>query len=465
MQELLTLVGGEAFFLNESPGAGIFLNEVNRMKRLLGFLLLLGLIVLFGCVSEEDLEAELESFSPEEIEEMRIAEEGGYVGRAYFPSKTKAPAKSLIEKYDSRSYLSCKDSDGGIYPDTRGEAVSLYYYPPDSTKQKKEIVTDKCQGNIVKEAFCNIKNKKPSSQDISPGGTFNKCMDGVGINVCEPETVENGVVSGYPECEITCNSGYHLVDKTCVPYVCVGEILRNAELCLGDGQGLTADTAISLRADCFSDDKCEYVCLRDFIYRRRHPVSGNPFCARRDCPYRRVDDGEGNCVCDNLDLVNDEESGVTYVDPGTCSVICHGEEKDYYTYDDQQRKCIHSCVDSDGGIDPLVGGNSYSDFERKDDRCPDPFHNFILYESYCKGGSPELEEVDCGTLGKRCLRDPNSGWGKCGDIIFCNNPTQPYWNGINSCQASCYGAAVPPNQPVPCDQLTAAQIRQRLGIS
>jgi len=68
-----------------------------------------------------------------------------------------------------------------------------------------------------------------------------------------------------PKCEVTCDTGYHKLGKTCVPniYHCTGGVSHSTS-CSNDGINLTVNTDRTLVTDCSSpegsDPKCEVVC-------------------------------------------------------------------------------------------------------------------------------------------------------------------------------------------------------------
>ncbi|MBI2173045.1 MAG: hypothetical protein HYT73_02415, partial [Candidatus Aenigmarchaeota archaeon] len=67
---------------------------------------------------------------------------------------------------------------------------------------------------------------------------------------------------GEPKCEYVCSSSHTKQGNQCEPlspYVCLGQVPSNAELCSNDNTDLTQSTQITLASSCTSP-KCEYIC-------------------------------------------------------------------------------------------------------------------------------------------------------------------------------------------------------------
>ena len=132
--------------------------------------------------------------------------------------------------------LFCEDTDSGIdwlnfgtitddkYVDGKDDYCITF---KEGTPQEKTYLF---------EGVCvNNKYRRYNKNCKEYGQTWN-CVEGACVNlVCDVQEVENGVVSDYPDCEISCDDGYVFEDDVCVELVCeVQEVENNV---VGDYPG------------------------------------------------------------------------------------------------------------------------------------------------------------------------------------------------------------------------------------
>jgi hypothetical protein len=67
-----------------------------------------------------------------------------------------------------------------------------------------------------------------------------------------------------PKCQYVCNEGFEPSGNTCVPIVCKGAPIANANLCEGDDIGLKLSASYTLADSCSepvgSAPKCQFIC-------------------------------------------------------------------------------------------------------------------------------------------------------------------------------------------------------------
>ncbi|MBI2173043.1 MAG: hypothetical protein HYT73_02405, partial [Candidatus Aenigmarchaeota archaeon] len=86
----------------------------------------------------------------------------------------------------------------------------------------------------------------------TPPSSSEQCQgDSTGLTQNTQITLVNSC--GTPKCEYVCGSGYTKQGNQCEPlspYVCLGQVPSNAELCLNDNTGLTQNTQITIANSC-----------------------------------------------------------------------------------------------------------------------------------------------------------------------------------------------------------------------
>lgn len=96
--------------------------------------------------------------------------------------------------------------------------------------------------------------------------------DGTGLTVATSNTVASVCsrpTGSNPKCQYICNEGYEPSGNICVPIVCKGARIANADLCRGDDVDLKPGDSNTLAESCSSPEgsvpKCQFVCKDGYV--------------------------------------------------------------------------------------------------------------------------------------------------------------------------------------------------------
>jgi parallel beta-helix repeat protein len=150
--------------------------------------------------------------------------------------------------------LFCEDTDEGIDYKNFGTITD------NKNPNGKDDYCYESNGiNYVFEGHCIDNAYRRYNKDCKDYGQTWDCVEGACVNqVCEVAEVDNGVVSAYPGCELSCNEGYDLEDGVCVEWVCEdtdGDGVCNVDEILG----CTDETALNYNPEATEEDNtCEF---------------------------------------------------------------------------------------------------------------------------------------------------------------------------------------------------------------
>jgi hypothetical protein len=178
------------------------------MKKLL-FILILTIILLASMVSASpysDLNKEQKTFYWKCIKPcygfLQTQEYQEYMSCAI---SCMQQAQDYIPQPDS-----CEDTDNGIDYKNFGIVTDNKY-----SEGKEDYCYTANGKNYVFEGVCVNNKYRRYQKNCKEFGQTWDCVEGACVNqVCDE--VDNGVVSNYPDCEISCNEGYYLEDDECV---------------------------------------------------------------------------------------------------------------------------------------------------------------------------------------------------------------------------------------------------------
>ncbi len=240
----------------------------------------------------------------------------------------------------------CSVYDGGVKPFDRAYMVG--------TEQEVTVTVtaSSCaaysdQASCEADASCDwldqcsgVKERTPYGCVEAPASFSESCSVMCGAQ-CDGTTV---IPNGYCDlttCTPACNPGYTWNGTACeaTAYSCTGPVPDpNAQLCLGDDQGLTADTPKVLTFACSapagSAPKCEYVCGAGYVYNS----TGGAHCSV----------GVGSAVCGNSAVEPGEQcDDGNMVDGDGCSATC------------QYENCLDAFTGPSGGSCSNIGTDGY----------------------------------------------------------------------------------------------------------
>ena len=271
----------------------------------------------------------------------------------------------------------CVDTDGGRDYITSGMILSGADIP------------DICMGNTLRERYC-YDTLTYTSEDID-------CTTLLINGICE---------------EGECREGD-------IPYIPPVEEEEEIETNCGDGIDNDGDGLI----DC-ADPDCSYPFedggCGDFEYSCEH-LSDYPTCGGT-CPtgsycgvYNIADgtlDGGGWCEC-----IPDGE--ISCYDSEDCTGWCDDDYEYICTGDSFGCYCewlydLDTCFDSDGGIEPTIGGFVFYTPLNLADYCESKFDEWLI-EYSCEGEGIASNPIDCTELGLICIDGEYDEGAYCGE--------------------------------------------------
>ncbi len=165
---------------------------------------------------------------------------------------------ATIENGVVSEYPDCEITcnDGYVYDVTTGECVVEEIVCDDGYVY--DVTTGEC---VVEEIVCD--------DGYVYDETTGECVVEE-IEVCDPATVDNGVVSEYPTCEVTCDAGYNFDEETntCNQIICDDGFHLEEDTCVVDDvYGCTDSSALNYNSLAVVDnDECEYPVLNEGLY-------------------------------------------------------------------------------------------------------------------------------------------------------------------------------------------------------
>jgi hypothetical protein len=227
--------------------------------------------------------------------------------------------------------LSCEDTDDGIDYKNFGTITDSI-----NVDGKDDYCYTFSNGKTyLFEGVCVNDKYRRYQKNCKEIGNNWECLEGACVTQeCDITEVENGEVSNYPDCEISCNEGYNLEDNECV-------------------EELVCDITDVENGDVSNYPDCEITCDEDF---------------------ELEDDECIGLVCD----ISEVENGAVSSYPN-CQIMC---DEGYVLEDDM-------CVEDDGIIWSKIYGSPFDDYWAMDNG-----HDIIQTDDggYIVVGAKDLSE-------------------------------------------------------------------------